>query len=65
MMMTTNGRQPQNIKSGMYQQPPIGSYSNLNLILDDQTLQILKMKTSSDGRQPQNITGGISKQSPI
>ena len=31
--MTSNGRRPQNIKSGISQQPPIGSFSNLKLKL--------------------------------
>ena len=26
--MTSNGKQPQNIKNGIFQQPVIGSYSN-------------------------------------
>jgi hypothetical protein len=33
MKMTFNGRQPQNIKSGISQQPFIGSYLNLKLYL--------------------------------
>jgi hypothetical protein len=36
--MTSNGRWPQNIKSQIFQQPPIGSYSILNLSLDEQTI---------------------------
>ena len=33
MKTTLNGRQPENIKSGLYQQPLIGSYSNFKLKL--------------------------------
>ena len=33
---TTNGRRPQNMKSGISQQPLVGSYSNLKLKLWDQ-----------------------------
>jgi hypothetical protein len=36
---TSNGRQPQNIKSGIYQQSLIGSYSNLKLKLREPKLQ--------------------------
>jgi hypothetical protein len=57
-MMTSNGT----IKSGMYQQPHIGSYKNFKLKLTCQSniLQILKMKTTSYGRRPQP-NSGISK----
>ena len=34
--MTTNGRRPQNMKSGIDQQPLVGSYSNFKLKLRDQ-----------------------------
>ena len=33
MNMTSNGRQPQNMKSGISQQALVGSYSNLKLML--------------------------------
>jgi hypothetical protein len=33
MKMTSSGRRPQNIESGIFQQPLIGSYSNFKLIL--------------------------------
>ena len=44
MKLTSNGRQPQNINSGISQQPLIGSYSNfkLNLRWQNYILQILK-----------------------
>ena len=35
---TSNGRRPQNIKSGISQKLLIGSYSNLNFSLDDQII---------------------------
>jgi hypothetical protein len=60
----SNGRQPQNIKSGTSHQPFIGSYSNLKLRLrwSNQGVQILQMKTTSHGRRPQNSKNGISHQ---
>jgi hypothetical protein len=33
LKITSNGRQPQNIKSGVSQQQLIGTYSNLKLML--------------------------------
>ena len=46
MKMTTNGRRPQNIKSGISQQPMIGSYSKfkLKLIRQNQSFQMPQMK---------------------
>ena len=38
MKTTSNGRRPQNIKSGISQQPLIGSYSYFKLNLDYQTI---------------------------
>ena len=57
MKTTSNGRRPQNIKSGISQQPLIGSYSNVKLRLrrPKQTGQILQMKMTSNGRRPQII----------
>ena len=40
MKTTSDGRRPQNIKSGLSQQPLIGSYSNIN-----QTLAYKSFKT--------------------
>ena len=64
MKTTSNGRQPQNIKSGIFQQPFIGSYSNFKLRLwgQKQSVKTLKIKMTSHGRQPQNIQIGISQQ---
>jgi hypothetical protein len=64
MKSASNGRQPQNIKSGTSQQPLIGSYSHFKLRLrwPKYSAQILQMKTTSRGRQPQNIKSGISQQ---
>jgi hypothetical protein len=56
MKTTFNGRLPQHIKSGMCQQPLIGS----NYIV-----QIHEMKTTSNLRRPQNIKSGISQQPNI
>jgi hypothetical protein len=41
MKMTSNGIQPLNIKSGMSQQPFIGSYSNFKLDFGDKS-EVLK-----------------------
>ena len=62
--MTSNRRQPQNMKSGISHQPLVGSYSNLKLKLlgSNQTLQRYQMKTTSNRRQPQNKKSGISLQ---
>ena len=49
---TSNGRQHQNIKKGISQQP-------------NHILQIPELKTTSNGRQHQNIKKGISKQPRI
>ena len=64
LKITSNGRQPQNIKSGISQQPLIGSYSSFKLKLrwPNNILQIPEMKTSSNGRRPQTIKSGISQQ---
>ena len=55
MKMTSNGRQPQNIKNGISQQPLIGSNSNLKLMLrgSNQNGRLLAMETTSHGRQHQ------------
>jgi hypothetical protein len=47
MKTTSNGRRPQNIKTGISQQPLIGPYSNfeLNLIIPNQKLP--EMRTTS------------------
>ena len=65
--MTCNGRRPQNIKSGISQQPLIRSYSNLYLdfIWPNHVLQILHMKKTSHGKWPQNIKNEISHQPHI
>jgi hypothetical protein len=46
---TSHGRRPTNIKSGIYQQPFIGSYSNFKLKfrLPKINFHILEMKTTS------------------
>ena len=55
LKITSNGRQPQNIKSGLSQQQLIGPYSifKLSLRRPKQSVQILQMKTISIGRRPQ------------
>jgi hypothetical protein len=52
MKKTSYGRRPENIKSGISQQPLIGSNSNfkLKLRLPKKNLQILEMKTTFNGR---------------
>ena len=55
MKTTKNGRRPQKIKSGIYQQLLIGPFSNIKL-------KPMKMKTTTNGRQPQNIKSGIPQQ---
>jgi hypothetical protein len=54
MKMTFHGRQPQKIKSGISQQPLIGSSSNFKLKLKGryQILKLHDMKTAFHGRQP-------------
>ena len=49
--MTSNGRWPQNIESGISQQPLGRSYPNLKLMLGgpNQTLQILQMNMTIVG----------------
>ena len=58
---TSNGRQPQNIKSGISQQPMSGSFQNFELKLRGPNWKYkwLEIKTTSNGRQPQNIKSGI------
>ena len=53
--MISKGRRPQNIKSGISQQPLIGLYSNFKLKLrrPNHILQILIMKTTSNVRRPE------------
>ena len=67
MKTTYNGRRPQNIKSGISQQQPIGYYSNFKLKLRwaNCIVQILLMKTTFNGRRLENIKSGISEQSLI
>ena len=57
MKMTSIERQPQNIKSGISQQPLIGSSSNFKLKLrgPDNNKKLLEIKMSSIGRQTSNI----------
>ena len=59
--LNEDGRRPQNIKSGISQQPLIGSYSNFKLRVrrSQQSVKILQMKTTSHKRRPQNIKSGI------
>ena len=59
MKMTLNGRQPQNIESGISPQPLFGSYSNFKLKLKNQTILLnpsneddLQWETTPNGRQP-------------
>ena len=64
MKKTYNGRRPQNIESGISQQPLIGSSSNftLKLRVPNQNQKILQMKTTYNGRRPKHIESGISQQ---
>ena len=57
MQTTSNGRQPQNIKSGISQQQLIGTSSNFKLKLmgPNQHWILLEMKTICNGRWTQNI----------
>jgi hypothetical protein len=57
MKRTSDGGQNQNIKSGISQQPLIGSSSNFKL----KFCLKFKMKMTSDGRRPQNIKSGTSQ----
>jgi hypothetical protein len=54
MKMTSNRRRPQNMKTGISQQPLVGSYSNLKLKLigSNQSKQKYKMNMTSNGRRP-------------
>ena len=49
MKTTSNGRQPQNMKRGISQQPLVGSYSNLKLELleSNQSAQRSQIKMTS------------------
>ena len=51
MKLTSNGRWPQNIESGISQQPLGRSYPNVKLMLGgpNQTLQILQMNMTIVG----------------
>ena len=51
---TSNGRQPQNLKSGISQQPLVGSYSNSNLKLigSTQIVHRYQIKMTSNVKQP-------------
>jgi hypothetical protein len=62
MKKTSTGRRPQNIKSGISQQPPVRSYSNLTLKLrlPNETLQMFHIKMTSNGRGPQISKWSIS-----
>jgi hypothetical protein len=57
MKMAFTGRQPQNIKTGISQQPLIGSSSNfkLKVLGPEQNGKLINTKMTSNGRQPQNI----------
>ena len=57
-------RRHQNIKSGISQQPLIGSYLNFErkLRLPNYILQKLKTKTTCDGRRSQTNKSEISQQ---
>ena len=63
MKTTSNGRWPQNIKSGISQQPLIEPFSNFNLKFrgPNWKKKLLEMKTISNRRRPQ-IKSGISQQ---
>ena len=52
--MTSNGRWPQNMKSGISQQPLVGSYSNFKLkpIGSNQGVQRYQLKMTCSGRWP-------------
>ena len=53
MKMTSSGRQPQNMESGISQQPLVGSYSNLKLKLigSNQSVQRYQMKMTFNVRR--------------
>jgi hypothetical protein len=57
LKMTFTGRQPQNIKTGISQQPLIGSSLNFKFkaLGPDQNGKFIEMKMTSNGRRPQNI----------
>jgi hypothetical protein len=59
-----NGRQPQNIKCKISQQPLVGSYPNfkLKLIGPNQSLQKFKIEDDINGRRSQNIKCRIPQQ---
>ena len=63
MKMTSNGKQFRNIKTGISQQPFIGSYSKFKgrLRRPMQDVQIPQIKMTSHGIQPQNIKSEISQ----
>ena len=54
MKTTSSGRRPQNMESGISQQPLVRSYSNLKLelIWSNQSVQRYQMKMTSNGRWP-------------
>jgi hypothetical protein len=54
MNKTSNGRRPQNIDSGISQQPLIGSSSNLKLKLWglNKKEKLIVIKTALNGRRP-------------
>ena len=55
--MVVTKKTSQNIKSGISQQPLIGSSSNIHVNLEDQMKSgiLFEMKTIFNGRRPQNI----------
>ena len=63
MKTILNGRQPQNIKIGITQQPLIGFYSNLKLKIRLPKIKLSNPwnETASNGRRPKNIKRGISQ----
>ena len=62
MKATSNGRIPQNIESGISQQPLIGSSSNviLKLMGPNQNWILLEIKTIANGRRPQVEISGTT-----
>ena len=64
MKTTIKGRRPQNIKSGISQSPPIGTFSNFKLKLrgPNWNLILIEMNMTSNGRRPRNFNSGISQQ---
>ena len=55
------------MKSGIFQQPLIESFSNFKLELrgQNQNGKVQESKTTFNGKQSQNINSGISQQPPV